>query len=92
MVEKYKIVHDREACIGCGACASVCPSSWEMNSDGKSDLINAKKNEEGLEVLGSVNEPLTNGFNCNNEAAESCPVNCIHIYEIKEDNSENKLI
>lgn len=25
-----KIKVDRDACIGCGACVSICPSSFEM--------------------------------------------------------------
>ncbi|MFH1695080.1 MAG: ferredoxin [Candidatus Micrarchaeota archaeon] len=28
-----KIVHEVEKCIGCGACAAVCPSNWEMAGD-----------------------------------------------------------
>lgn len=90
MVEKYKIVHDRETCIGCAACASVCPKYWEMNSDGKSDVIGAEKSEEyyaGGEVL-----ELSEDYDCNKEAADSCPVNCIHLHEVKEDGSEEKLI
>jgi ferredoxin len=27
---KIKIIHDVEACIGCGACAAICPDNWEM--------------------------------------------------------------
>ena len=92
MAEKYKIVHDRDACIGCGACASVCPARWEMAEDGKSRLKDAKKLEDGTEVLGSNENPLDVEFNCNNEAAESCPVNCIHIYKVNDDKSESKLI
>ena len=91
MVEKYKIIHDREICIGCSACASVCPKYWEMNSDGKSDVIGATT-ENGMELLGSNESPLTIDFDSNNEAAESCPVNCIHIHEVKEDGSDSKLI
>ena len=26
---KYKIKYDREACIGCMNCVSVCPNNWE---------------------------------------------------------------
>ncbi len=89
MVNKYKIVHDRDICIGCAACASVCPKFWIMESDGKSNIIGATKTGRGEEeTLG----PLTADFDSNHEAAESCPVNCIHIIEIKDDNSENKLI
>lgn len=30
---KFKIEQDRDACIGCGACTSVCPDNWEMKGD-----------------------------------------------------------
>ncbi|MEW6063069.1 MAG: ferredoxin [Nanoarchaeota archaeon] len=69
---KYKIIHDRPVCIGCGACTAVCPGFWEMNEDGKSDLKNAKK--AGKKQILELNE-----IKCNMEAAEICPVNCVHI-------------
>ena len=28
---RYKFFHDREGCIGCGACAAIDPDNWEMN-------------------------------------------------------------
>jgi len=31
-----KVSVDANACIGCGACASVCAEVFEMGSDGKS--------------------------------------------------------
>jgi ferredoxin len=31
---------DKEKCIGCGACVSVCPDGFEMGSDGKSHVKN----------------------------------------------------
>ncbi|MBN2043321.1 MAG: ferredoxin [Candidatus Aenigmarchaeota archaeon] len=58
-----KISHDRNACIGCGACAAVCADNWKMSDDGKSDPIKSKVNDIG----------------CNQEAADSCPVQCIKI-------------
>lgn len=33
---------DKEKCIGCGACAALCPKVFKMSSDGKSKVINPK--------------------------------------------------
>lgn len=29
----FKIIQDHGACIGCGACAAVCPDNWQMQGD-----------------------------------------------------------
>lgn len=29
----YKIILDKDKCIGCGSCASICPASFEMKGD-----------------------------------------------------------
>ena len=71
---KYKIVHDRPEFIGCGNCESNCPDYWEMTDDGRSHLKGSQQ-EGKNEVL--ENETIA----CNQDAAESCLVNCIHIYE-----------
>ena len=78
MPKKYEIVHDRDQCIGCGACAAVNPDNWEMAEDG---LAKPKKTDITEEE-----------FSANMEAAESCPVNCIHIYEITEAGEKKQLI
>lgn len=68
-----KIVHEKKKCIGCGLCTTLCPDYWEMGDDGKSQLLNSKKNKnEDYEL--EVNEA-----GCSQEAAESCPVQCIKI-------------
>jgi len=36
-----KITIDREKCIGCGACAALCPEGFEMK-DGKAVVKNPK--------------------------------------------------
>ncbi len=42
----FKIIHDREKCIGCGACVSVC-DNWEMGDDGKAKLKKTEVEEVG---------------------------------------------
>ena len=93
MSKKYKIVHDRDICIGCSACASVCPKHWFMEDDGKSSIYNHTKTGNGEEeILGTNENPLTEDFEGNMDAAESCPVNCIHIYEVDDDGNDTELI
>ena len=82
----YEITHDRPNCIGCGACAVICSSSWEMeDNDGKSNLKGAKKNDDGTEAK-DIEEK---DFEKNKEAADACPGNVIHI--INKD-TKDKLI
>lgn len=71
-----KLEHDREECIGCGACVAIHPEGWEMADDGKSDITNSKMREDGWEEKTLESEE---DFELHKEAAESCPVNCIHL-------------
>lgn len=80
----YKIEHDRNACIGCAACANVSPEFWYMESDGKSS-VKGRKAEGKNEVLEISDAQLKE----NRDAADACPVNCIHIIDKK---SGKKLI
>lgn len=84
-IKSYIIKHDRPNCIGCAACAAVAPQFWEMNHDGKSDIIGGKNVEDEWQEL-KIEEK---DFQCNKDAAESCPVNVIHL--IRKDTGE-KLI
>ena len=69
-----KIIHEHEKCIGCGSCVALCPRYWEMAEDGKARLLNSKKN------LGTKNDELEiKKIECNQEAANACPVQCISI-------------
>lgn len=76
---KFKIIHDRANCIGCGACAAICEKFWEMDNDGKSNIIKGKKLDNGTEEL-LIEEK---DFEANKEAAESCPVNVIHLKNLE---------
>jgi len=67
-----KIIHEREKCIGCGSCATVCPKYWEMAEDGKPKL-------KGSNSKGANYELEVKETDCNQEAADACPVQCIII-------------
>ena len=72
---KYLLEHDRPDCIGCAACVAVNPKHWLMNDDGKSDIIGAPHRKDGWQEL-EIDEE---NFEANKQAAESCPVNVIHL-------------
>ena len=56
---------DKETCIGCGMCPSICPEVFDMDDDGKAhtivDEVPAGKEDEAQ------------------DAADSCPVNAISV-------------
>jgi len=69
-----KIIHERTKCIGCGNCAAICPKFWKMAEDGKSELLGSKVNSQ----TGNY-ELEVERVECNQSAADSCPVTIIHI-------------
>lgn len=78
---RIKIVYDKENCIGAASCSNLYPEFWLFKDDeGKVDLIGSTKISEKEYVL---------ELNCTEEelkkhidAAVSCPVNVIHIYNL----------
>lgn len=68
-----KIVQEHKKCIGCGSCVAICPKYWETSSDGKSKPIGAKANSKGIYEL------EIKKVECNQEAADACPVQIIHV-------------
>jgi ferredoxin len=56
---------DKELCIGCGLCESICPEVFKIGADGKSGVI----------VDEIVKKQETNCI----QAAENCPVSAIEI-------------
>lgn len=73
-----KVQLDLPECIGCGACTAICPDYWVMEGD-KSHIIGSKKSGESEEL--EIDESKCSVLM---EVAQSCPVNCIHIYEGEE--------
>lgn len=67
--KKYKILHNRSECIGCGACVEIAPETWKIDSDG---LAKSKKNRISEKELEK-----------NISAAKSCPKHIISIVDEK---------
>lgn len=60
-----KIVVNKDACIGCGACVAIDPDHFEFDDNGLSSVIN----NENIESEGVTT------------AIESCPTNAISLDE-----------
>ena len=71
----YKLKHDRPNCIGCGACEAVASDFFEMKEDGKSQVKGGKKLDNDQYELDFEEKD----FKAIKDAADSCPVNVIHI-------------
>lgn len=56
---------DKDTCIGCGLCPSICPSVFEMDDDGKAKAI--------------VDDVSGGELDDAKEAEASCPVNAIFV-------------
>ena len=62
-----KVKVNKDACIGCGACAAICDEVFEINDEGLSEV----KAEE-------VKEELQDEVR---DAADSCPTGAIEVKE-----------
>lgn len=58
---------DKDTCIACGLCPSICPECFDMEDDGKAGAI--------------VDEVPGDSIDSAKEAEESCPVDAISIEE-----------
>ena len=80
--KKYKIVYDRNNCIGAGSCSAVFAERWVMNNaDDKADLVGGKLESmpKRVVVLEFSDEELARFM----ESAQVCPVNVIHIIDLE---------
>ncbi len=76
---KYKVIYDRQNCIGAVQYVAVMPEFWTLDKDGKANLKGSKKNGGTWEL--DLDETLLQKMK---DAAASCPVNVIHVEETKK--------
>ena len=71
-----KIVIDRDGCVSCTQCWTLCPHIFEENpTDGKSMIVEAYRSDGdiGAGTVGEEHEA------CSVEAADACPVAVIRL-------------
>ncbi|HIG95659.1 TPA: ferredoxin [Candidatus Woesearchaeota archaeon] len=90
--KKYKIWYERKGCIGAASCEAVFPEVWKVQEDNKATILDQnlsapakKSDDEESIILELSDEELKRHL----EAAEVCPVNVIHVEEVK---TKKKLI
>ena len=58
-----KVKVNRDACIGCGACAAICPDVFEIDDEGLSKVVNSDVKDENIDDV--------------KDAIDSCPTGAI---------------
>ncbi len=76
-----KVKVNKDACIGCGACAAICDEIFEINDEGLSE-VKVEENSENKEEFVSVKEELQDEVR---DAADSCPTGAIEVEEGQEE-------
>lgn len=71
----FRVEQHKDECIGCAACVSACESFWEMKDDNKAHIIGGQDAEGNVEFI------VLDELDCNQDAADICPVQCIKIIE-----------
>ncbi len=66
-----KVKIDKETCIGCGVCASICEKVFNLGDDGKAGIVEEYQGSDSS--VGNVPDDV----DCVDSAIESCPVNAI---------------
>ena len=74
-MDKHLVIHLKKDCISCGACAAIAPDFWEMDEEGLANLKGSTVIDGHQELDINTEEATAT----NQEAANCCPVNIIHI-------------
>ena len=78
--KKFRIIIEKDKCIGAAACNSVSDSWIYNDEENKSNLIGGKFNKENNTYELEISDKE---FDRDLNAARLCPVNAIHIEDIK---------
>jgi ferredoxin len=76
---KYKIIFDRNSCIGAGECESLSPEIWSMGNDSKIDLKRATPRAHGIYEL----EIPESSFDRQRLVAGACLSGCIKVVRLE---------
>ncbi|MCS7135201.1 MAG: ferredoxin [Candidatus Aenigmarchaeota archaeon] len=74
---KYKIIYERDACIGAAVCVAIAPTVWELDKENKAVLKGGSSKDKNI----FEKEIDEKELQINLDAARGCPVNAIHIIE-----------
>ncbi len=70
-------IDPRDNCISDGVCIALCPDVFEWGDDGKSAIVAQFRVNDNI-AEGNVPDDLKD---CVKQAADSCPVQIIHVEE-----------
>lgn len=77
----YKIIYDRNSCIGAGECEAISKRLWKVDNEGRAVLKGAKLNEK----TGNYELVITDEeFKEQETVVGSCPIACIRLEKIKD--------
>jgi ferredoxin len=77
MSDEVLVTIDRDECIECGVCWSLCPDVFEPGPDGLSQVVEGlcADDDPGKGMIPADLE------DCARDAADACPVTIIHVGE-----------
>ncbi|MBP9869278.1 ferredoxin [Patescibacteria group bacterium] len=79
-----KIVVDQDACIGAASCVVIGAKTFGLNADGKAYILNEAPDAENGSAGDVISSSSTDTMDTRDviiEAARSCPVFAIKLYE-----------
>ncbi len=76
-----KVVVDRFKCIGAAPCVVIAAKTFQLDADGKAEVIGVEKKKQTAEESSGVMTVNNDARDVVLEAARSCPVNAISLLE-----------